>query len=249
MILEMILTPSQSKRLIARGVAAWAPLQERLRKGIVVIAKGSTNRYVAEEILGTSLTDVPFAWGLVAPAGVKAEARKGDDIPEIIIIDGKRKNLDFEEAVDSLGPGDVFIKGGNALHYPSRTVGVLSTSTTGGTIGRAYPRIVGSRARLLIPIGLEKCVAMPIEDICGAVNSPEVSGHGLIPTMYPVRGDVFTEIEAMHTLFGADAIHVASGGVAGCEGAVRLLVKGDVDSIQRLRDLYRELGSEKAYLA
>jgi hypothetical protein len=67
--------------------------------------------------------------------------------------------------------------------------------------------------------------------------------------MYPVRGDVFTEIEAMRTLFGADAIHVASGGVAGCEGSVRLLVRGDAASIQGLRDLHRELGSEKAYLA
>lgn len=249
MILEMILTPSQSKRLIARGVAAWEPLQERLKKGTVLIAKGSTNRYVAEEILGISLTNVPFAWGLVAPAGVKAEARRGGDIPEIVIVDGKRKDLDLEEAVDSLGPGDIFIKGGNALHYASRTVGVLSTSDTGGTIGRAYPRVVGSRARLLIPIGLEKCVAVPIEDICEVVNSPDVSGHGLIPTMYPVRGDVFTEIEAIRTLFGAEASHVASGGVAGCEGSVRLLVRGDAASIQGLRDLHRELGSEKAYLA
>ena len=248
MILEMILSPSQSKRLIGRGVAAWEPLRERLEKGTVVIAKGSTNRYVAEEILGVSLADVPFAWGLVAPAGVKAGTRKGGDIAEIVIVDGKRKDVDFEEAVDSLGAGDILIKGGNALHYPSRTVGVLSTSPTGGTIGRAYPKVVGSRARLLVPIGLEKCVATPIEETCGIVNSPDVHGHGLIPTMYPIRGDVFTEIEAIRTLFGAEAIHVASGGVAGCEGSVRLLARGDVGSIQGLRDLYKQLGSEKAYL-
>ena len=227
------------------GVAAWPPMKERLHKGTIVIAKGSTSRYVAEELLGESLQEYPFAWGLVAPASMP---RTGQDIPEIVIVDGLRTEIEFERAIDSLGAGDIFIKGGNALHYPSRTVGVLSTSSTGGTIGYAHPKVLGSRVHLLIPIGLEKSVSTPIEAICEALNSPEVSGAGLIPTMYPVRGHVFTEIEAIKTLFGAEALHVASGGVAGCEGSVRLLVRGEMEAIRGLMELGDRLSSEMPYL-
>ncbi len=145
---EVILSVSESKRLIAKGVASWPPILERFRSGMIVIAKGTTNRYVAEELLGESLGKHRFAWGIVAPPGTP---RIRQDIPEIVIVNGSMTEMDFEDAIDSMSPGDIFVKGGNALNYGSRTAGVLSTSSTGGTIGRVYPRIFGSRIRLLIP--------------------------------------------------------------------------------------------------
>ncbi len=209
---------------------------------MVVIAKGSTNRYVAEEILGRRLGDHPFAWGLVAPSGI----RRREDIPEIVLVDGKTSRMAIDEAVASMSSGDIFIKGGNALHYPSRTVGVLSTSPIGGTIGLAYPRIMGSRIRLLIPIGLEKCVPYPIEDCCALLNSPEERDASLA-TMYPVKGDVFTEIEALEVLAGVRASHVCSGGVAGFEGAVRLAFKTSPEQTDTVMALESSLRDEPSY--
>lgn len=234
---------SQGKRLIGKGLAAWPPLREKLKKGTIVIAKGTTNRYVAEEILGESLADHRFAWGLVAPPGTK---RHGEDIDEIVIVDGERRHIEYTQAVDSLSPGDLYIKGGNALHYPSATVGILSSSKIGGTIGYALPRLIGSRVRIVIPIGLEKCVAGPIDELAAALNDPGL-GQIQVSTMYPVRGKVFTEIEALEVLTGLKATHVASGGVLGYEGAVRLIVSGSPEDISRIEKIQGSIKDEPPY--
>ncbi len=242
MLYQMVLSVSQSKRLIAKGIAKWPPVIEKLKKGMIVITKGTTNRYVAEELLGETLDQSPFAWGIVAPTGTKMR----DDIDEIVIKDGRREHIGFEDAVESMSPGDIFIKGGNALNYENKTVGVLSTSPVGGTIGKAYPKVLGSRIRLLIPIGLEKCVSTPIEKICSVLGSPEI-GKSSLPTMYAIKGDIFTEIEALRTLCGIEAHHIASGGVAGHQGSVRLVVEGSTESIDRVIELGESLRSERAY--
>jgi len=238
---QLVLSVAEGKRLIAKGVARWPPLLERLNSGMVVIAKGTTNRYVAEEILGQDLGQYPYAWGVVAPPG---KGDMGEDLDEIVIVDGRWERIPFEEAVASMSPGDIFVKGGNALDYARGVVGVLSTSPTGGTIGKAYAKVLGSRVRLLLPIGLEKCVSMPVEQICSLINSPE--GEGL-PTMFALRGDIFTEIEALHTLFGVEAFHISSGGVLGCEGSIRLLLRGSEEAISRVVGLEESLKGEPPY--
>jgi len=45
------LTPAESKRLIAKGVAAMPEVKKALMTGIIIIARGTTNTYVAEEIM------------------------------------------------------------------------------------------------------------------------------------------------------------------------------------------------------
>ena len=48
----MAFTPAESKRLIARAVVAMTPVRRALENGRVIVAGGTTNAYVAEEILG-----------------------------------------------------------------------------------------------------------------------------------------------------------------------------------------------------
>lgn len=42
------LTPAESKRLIAKGVAAMPEVKNALGSGIIIFARGTTNTYVAE---------------------------------------------------------------------------------------------------------------------------------------------------------------------------------------------------------
>ncbi len=51
------LTPSESKRLIARGVAAMDKVRRSLDKAYTIIGPGTTNAFVAQEVFG--LTDLP----------------------------------------------------------------------------------------------------------------------------------------------------------------------------------------------
>ena len=48
------LTPAESKRLIAKGVAAMPEVKKALETGIIIIARGTTNTYVVEEITQTN---------------------------------------------------------------------------------------------------------------------------------------------------------------------------------------------------
>jgi hypothetical protein len=52
MIRQYPLTPAAGKRLIAKGLAAHPWVTEVLRTGRLVIVAGTTNGYVAEDILG-----------------------------------------------------------------------------------------------------------------------------------------------------------------------------------------------------
>jgi hypothetical protein len=52
-----ILVPSESRRLIAKGVAAMKEIKDARESGYTIICGGTTNGYVAQEILG--VTDIP----------------------------------------------------------------------------------------------------------------------------------------------------------------------------------------------
>jgi len=241
---QIVLTPSQSKRLIGMGVSSFGPVRERMESGIIVVTKGTTNRYVAEELLGIDLSRYPFAWGVVNSPKAR---RDKDDIGEIVIVDGEMTEMDLSQATSSLSTGDIYIKGGNALDYRAGKVGILSTSPVGGTIGKAYAKVIGTRVRLILPIGLEKCISTPVDTASQMLGSPDIQATGL-PTMYPVRGDIFTEIEALKEVLGEVQVHhVASGGISDYQGAVRLLVRGDDEAIGLLEKIEKRLSREPQY--
>ena len=72
MFTEIVLTVSESKRLIAKGVAGHPDVLAALKDGMVVIAKGTTNAYVVEEITGAEIKRTDYVTGAVLPP-----ARKG----------------------------------------------------------------------------------------------------------------------------------------------------------------------------
>ena len=135
------LTPSESKRLIAMGVKNLEEVQRALKQGTVIITLGTTNAYVAEEIL----RDVPggvdkidkqrYAAGITTARGL-CVLPKEDRIDEVILKNGKISTENTEEAIENLSAEDVFIKGANALDATG-TAGILMANRAGGTIGSA----------------------------------------------------------------------------------------------------------------
>ena len=65
---QEVLTVSEGKRLIARAVAQMPIVKQALKEGIVIIASGTTNTYVAEEILGRTIEHGAFVSGRTYPA-------------------------------------------------------------------------------------------------------------------------------------------------------------------------------------
>ena len=242
---QVVLTVSESKKLIAKAVAKMPQVKKVLGKGLLAIATGTTNSYVLEEILGRTIDKTSYRSGLTMPAKPTDQIRLCDEImPDVVLRDGKPvPELDRFSAVQEMQPGDVFIKGCNALHYPSGIAGILIGLESGGTIGGTIGHIVGRRVNLILPVGLEKAVFGDLHLISRALAEPDETA-GYFPRMMPIWGSIVTEIEAVETLTGARALHIASGGVGGAEGAVRLLISGDRDQVNSAMSIVEEIQGE-----
>lgn len=240
---QFCVTVSMAKRLIGKGMAALPEIQAVLQEGTLVILGGTTNGYVAEEILasigqGEGFTRVGFRRGMtVAPGAKTIQAELEGDV---VIREGEWvRGLTIYDVADDLRTGDVIVKGANAFD-PLGKPAVLIGNPQGGTIMKAMSAVIGRRVRLIVPVGLEKRVLDDIDELAAWCNAPDATG----PRLFPVPGEVFTELDAIQLLTGAEAALLAAGGVYGAEGADWLGVRGTEEQIEAAAELIRSVRDE-----
>ena len=252
-MMQFVLTTAAAKRLIGKALAAHPAVNATLRSGTLVIVAGTTNGYVAEEILkglgqAESFSKKRFFRGVVLPPGRTTEAGRLPDesvFPgDIVIVNGIwQKGKTIFDVADSLRVGDVILKGANALDLTRKQVAVLIGHPQGGTTIAALQAVVGRRVRLILPVGLEKRVHGDLMELAARMNAPGGSGFRLLP----IPGEVFTEIDAIRHLTGAEAEMVAAGGVGGAEGAVWLALSGSEEQMARAEELMRKVSGEMGF--
>ncbi len=239
---SVVLTPPMSRRLIAKGVVALPQVKAALKRGRIVIALGTTNAYVAEELLGGPVDRSAFVAGFIDDRW-NINARLGEK-GEIVLDCGKPVETSPDETPASLAAGDVVVKGGNALD-PEGVVGVLMGSSTGGTVGRYVATCLARGVEIVAPIGLSKSVHTSIVELSREMGIGRVELQMGIPCgIFPLHARVVTEIEALETLFPVRAIHVTSGGVGIGAGAVSLLIEGEGAAVRDAFALVESLKDE-----
>jgi len=237
-----VLTPPMSKRLIAKGVAALPQVRAALESGRIVVTLGTTNAYVAEELLGEPIDRGAFAAGFIDDRW-NINARLGE-LGDLVLEDGKRIEIGPEETLTSLTAGDVVIKGGNALD-PEGVVGVLMGASTGGTIGRYVATCLARGIELVAPIGLSKSVHTSIVELSKEMGIGRTTFRSGMPCgIFPLHARVVTEVDALGTLFAVRAFHVTSGGVGIGAGAVSLLIEGEEPAVRDAFALVEALRDE-----
>ena len=239
---SVVLTPPMSKRLIAKGVAALPRVRTALDRGRIVVTLGTTNAYVAEELLGEPIDRGAFAAGFIDDRW-NINARLGE-LGDIVLDRGKPVEVGPEETLASLTAGDVVIKGGNALDSDG-VVGVLMGASTGGTVGRYVATCLARGIELVAPIGLSKSVHTSIAELSLEMGSGRTNLQmGLPCGIYPLHARVVTEVDALETLFPVRAHHVTTGGVGAGVGAVSLLIDGEEPSVRDAFALVESLRGE-----
>jgi hypothetical protein len=217
----LVLTPAESKRLIAKAVVAMPQVRRALEKGRVIIANGTTTAFVAEEILGRQA---------------------------YVLVDGRPVDMPPKEIVQEFEADDVFIKGANAVDAEGH-VGILMANDRGGDISMAQGVLIARGCHLIVPVGLEKLVPSVSEASRkgGILRLKYAMGLkvGLMPV---VNATVVTEIQALRILAGVEAAHVASGGIGGCEGAVALVVEGTDEAVRKAFEVVEGVKGEKPVL-
>jgi hypothetical protein len=251
---QFLITPQAGKRLIARTLANHPAITKALKNGTIVIIAGTTNGYVAEEILKThkianDFSRKHFFRGITLPPTkiVNTEGRLADECKfsgDVIIIRGiLQKGKTIADVIDDLKEGDVILKGANALDLTRRQAAILIGHPKAGTIGLALPVMVGRRVKLIIPVGLEKRINVDLNIIAEKLNAPGVGGYRLLP----VTGEVFTELEAMRALTGAEVDLIAAGGVCGAEGSCWIAVNGSEEQEEFAKQIITSVADEPQF--
>jgi len=239
----VVLVPSESKRLIARGVLALPEVRRVLKEGLFVVSRGTTTSYIAEELLGAPLPKANCT------AGIVTDGRLSATIPEErlgpwVFRRGVKSEESAEEALKQFTSTDVSVKGANAID-PQGNVGVLAGNDFGGTIGSIWPVLASRGSHLIVPAGLEKMIASVVDAswACGNKLFKYVMGTR-VALMAVVNAKVVTEIQALEVLTGVHAVHAASGGVGGSEGAVVLALEGSDARVKRAFELVQSVKGE-----
>jgi len=243
------LTPSESKRLIAKGVTNLEEVQLALKHGTIIITLGTTNAYVAEEILNAlpgserEIDKQRYASGVITSEGTcvvpKVEREK-----EVLITDGRISDEDIEKAIEVLSPEDVFIKGANALDV-TKTAGIFMAQAAGGTIGAALGIVMARGVNFIIPVGIEKTIPYSITEAAKRVGQGRFyKSVGKPVGLMPVHGTVITEVEALKIL-GADAAYpIGAGGVDGGEGSAVICAEGSTAKMDELMGVIAQIKGE-----
>jgi hypothetical protein len=237
------LTVAQSKRLIAKGIAQTSVVRHALTAGTVAVASGTTNGYVLEELTGERIDKSGFVTGHTLPAAYDGP-RPEKKLADLVLQQGRRLDMSAIEAVADMQPGDVFIKGANALNLDLGQVGVLIGHPTGGTLGAVLGTITARRIHLLHPVGLEKSIPGDLMEIAAMQKDPDGSG----PTLWVSPGRPFTEIDAFAVLCDVQAVPVAAGGIGGAEGAVWFMLNGEASALDAAHELLSGIRLEPAFI-
>jgi hypothetical protein len=242
---QYCVTTAMGKRLIGKAMAVHPAIQAALGEGTLVIIAGTTNGYVAEEILralgqGEGFSRLGFHRGLTVAPG--AHAVKADFPGDVVIRRGQwHRGQTIYDAVGSLQAGDVVLKGANAFDVRGQPA-VQIGHPQGGTILLALQALIGRRVRLIVPVGLEKRVFGDVHDLALRCNAPGQAGLRYIP--FP--GQIFTELDAIKLFTGAEACLLAAGGIWGAEGSSWLGITGSDEQLQAVDELIRSLAGEPA---
>ena len=245
MLTMVTLTVSESKRLIAKGVRAIPYVDRALEEGTVAVPKGSTNAYVAEELLGKRFDKTHYVLGATFPKRGKPFSIDGS-LPDVVIRKGQVvEGLTAVAAAKEMAAGDVFCKGANAINPALNQAGLLVGDPEGGTLGATLGILTARRVHLLIPAGLEKTVPIDLELIAQRLKLEPCRGE--IYGLWPFIGHIFTEADALKELTGVIAVPVAAGGIGGAEGAVRLLLSGSEEQLDDTIAILDNVWGEPAF--
>jgi hypothetical protein len=252
---QISITPAAGKRLIGKAIVKHGAVMTALKGGTVVIIAGTTNGYVAEEILTAIGQDKDFRRdrffrGIVLPPSrpTAPSGRLPDETEfpgDVVIKDGVwQKGKTIFDVTDELREGDVIMKGANTVDLIQRRAAILIGHPQAGTIGASLKAVVGRRVRLILPVGLEKRISGNIDELAAKLNEPGAKG----PRLLPVPGDIFTELDAINLLTGAHAELVAAGGVGGAEGSVWLALSGEPSQENGALALLQSVAGEPAFV-
>jgi len=246
------LTPEESKRLIAKAVAAMSAVRRAAAEGMIGFSLCTSCAYVIGELFDTIQVEAHrYCCGfLYAGGSCSVPDSKREKL--LLVEQGRHHWLNFPQEnftrfIQRMDSKDVIIKSGNLMD-PDGNVGVLVASPDGGEAGAYLPHIAAKGIQLIVPMTLNKTVPFPLNRILpvmGITKFRRDRVHGMSCGMLPLPGQVITEVDAFRDLFGVEAIPAAMGGVGSGDGTVTLVVIGEDAAVETAWQAVSAIKGEK----
>lgn len=241
------LTVSESKRLIAKGIAANKEVQDRLKNGIVIITLGTTNTYIAEELAQLSAPRGSFVTGRIYPSSKEDFAKGLKRQSEIVLIQGKVTDISYTDALARMHANDIVFKGANMVNYAKRQAAVCVGAPDGGTVAKLRKYTDQGKGRWIVPIGLEKETTQDLFELQELVNNSTRRDKGTV-RLNATQDNIYTEIEALKEFAQVDVFVTAKGGVDGAEGGVSLLICGNKQEVEKAKSIINQISGEPTFI-
>lgn len=227
-----VLSPPESKKLIAEAVLRMEDVREALKSGLLIIGAGSTNAEIARQCREEAFDAGRFLAGMIVRSTLCVTPRE-QRLPNLVLVSGKQMELQPKEALDLDVSPKILIKGANAID-PEGNCGVLMAAPDGGTVGRLLGPFMSAGWPVITPVGLEKLipsVPQAVRQLGRWVLDRSLGARvGMMPLL---NSKVVTEIDALRILAGVSATLVAGGGICGSEGSVSLVIEGEPASVDK----------------
>ena len=251
MLAQIVLTPAESKKLIAKAIVRLEAVQQAAKMGIVALHPSSSTYFIVEEITGSKPKTNYWVCGVVTPKGMCVEMAMalgtgltpheestdpGDLQGTWVIEKGQLANAEkLSSLLYRMTPSDVYVKGINALDREGN-VGVLFGLE--GSMGYIQAARKKRKFTIIYPAGLEKLIPLSVKEAAKEAKLTRYeSGMGMPVGLFPCpTGVTVNEVRAIEILSGASAIPIASGGLGGAEGAVTLVLKGKAYEVKKALD-------------
>jgi len=241
MLLQVTLTVSEAKRIIAMAALALPEMKKAMESGKVLLKGGTTVSLLSEKITGQKLG----ICGRISLRGTKGPPDMNLEFPHSVLFEGgKAIDVDdiFEDAALSLGKDDIFVVGANAIDTEGNAA-MMAGSPLGGEPGRVMGALIAEGTNILILAGLEKLIPGRIVDAARACGRKKIAlSFGMAVGLIPILGRLITEVEAVQILADVRTTVIGRGGVCGAEGSTTMVVEGEKKS---LRSIYKIISAIK----
>lgn len=256
---QVVLTPIESKQLLSKAVLNMDGVKRALDEGLLVIHPSSTTIFMLKE-LGFKLPERGiWVCGHISTKGlcisrnmidaVLKTPEYGAELYPFDLIIRKGKLLPFEESalgpiLDQMTPKDFYVKSVNAIDPEGKLGVLLAARTSGGSIGLVLKKQKEKKFQIIIPVGLEKRIPVPLSKAQQAA-SKSTKAQGISCGLWRLRGTLVTEIEAFRQMFDVEATPISAGGLEGAEGAIVWALEGESAQVEKAFNLCQEIRGSK----
>lgn len=240
---QVTLTVEEGKRVIALGLLKHTIFENARKQGKILFKGGTTVSKITEEFL-----DVPLRIsGRITKRGTVSNKEKTEGSHSIIYNKGDWRDIDDDivDVVRRLSGNDLIVCGANAIDHKGNAA-IMAGSVGGGNVGKSLSSWYTEGIKIIIPAGIEKMIPGDLNHIMGkASRTGKLLSWGMAVGLMPLKGEIFTEIDAIKQLANVECFAIGAGGLGAAQGSVTLEIWAQKDEeFQKVTKILKEIKLE-----